>query len=68
MGYPELTADGYFPNVEDVSKPAPKKCGSPVFIGDAVIPWGEETLLLKLLRDQTEGRPQDRPPLTPDTH
>lgn len=64
MGYPELTADGYFPKVEELQKTAPKTCRSPVFIGDAVIPWGAETLLLKLLREDAEGRPQDRPPLT----
>lgn len=34
--------------------PAPerKPMRAPVFIHDAVIPWRDETLLLKLLRDQ----------------
>ncbi len=30
----------------------PKPMRAPVFIHDAVIPWRDETLLLKLLRDQ----------------
>ncbi|MGA9435358.1 MAG: hypothetical protein WBV62_14085 [Roseobacter sp.] len=29
----------------------PKKRPTPVFIGDAVQPWGGETLLLSILRD-----------------
>ncbi|MEX0306333.1 MAG: hypothetical protein AB3N12_03000 [Ruegeria sp.] len=32
--------------------PPPKPMRAPVFIHDAVIPWRDETLLLKLLRDQ----------------
>ncbi|SDX30014.1 hypothetical protein SAMN05444358_104205 [Ruegeria halocynthiae] len=32
--------------------PPPKPMHAPVFIHDAVIPWRDETLLLKLLRDQ----------------
>lgn len=63
----DLIAGGFFDRVEEAQKPAPKKCGAPVFIGDAVTAWGPETVLLKLLRDQTEGRPQDRPPFTQDT-
>lgn len=64
MGYSALTADGFFPKEEELQKPAPIKAREPVFIGDCVIPWGQETLLLKLLREDEEGRPQDRPPLT----
>ncbi|WP_170326349.1 hypothetical protein [Ruegeria arenilitoris] len=32
--------------------PERKPTRAPVFINDAVTPWGQETLLLKLLRDQ----------------
>ncbi len=32
--------------------PAPKPLRAPVFIHDAITPWGTETLLLKLLREQ----------------
>ena len=32
--------------------PAPKPLRAPVFIHDAITPWGSETLLLKLLREQ----------------
>ncbi|WP_037313731.1 hypothetical protein [Ruegeria halocynthiae] len=32
--------------------PPPKPRRAPVFIHDAVTPWGQDTLLLKLLRDQ----------------
>ncbi len=32
--------------------PPTKPMRAPVFINDAVIPWRDETLLLKLLRDQ----------------
>ncbi len=30
----------------------PKPRRAPVFIHDAITPWGQETLLLKLLREQ----------------
>ncbi|MCG7521070.1 hypothetical protein [Ruegeria sp. Ofav3-42] len=32
--------------------PEPKPMRAPVFIHDAITPWGSETLLLKLLREQ----------------
>ncbi|WP_170329664.1 hypothetical protein [Ruegeria arenilitoris] len=32
--------------------PERKPTRAPVFIQDAVTPWGQETLLLKLMRDQ----------------
>ncbi len=32
--------------------PERKPMRAPIFIHDAVTPWGAETLLLKLLRDQ----------------
>ncbi|WP_170370266.1 hypothetical protein [Ruegeria arenilitoris] len=34
------------------SGPEPQLRPAPVFIQDAVTPWGPDTLLLKLLRDQ----------------
>ncbi|WP_170755222.1 hypothetical protein [Ruegeria lacuscaerulensis] len=34
------------------TSPERKPLRAPVFIHDAVIPWRDETLLLKLLRDQ----------------
>ncbi|KIC38682.1 hypothetical protein RA27_19890 [Ruegeria sp. ANG-R] len=36
--------------------PPPKPMRAPVFIHDAVIPWRDETLLLKLLRDQASDQ------------
>ncbi|WP_420585762.1 hypothetical protein [Ruegeria sp.] len=32
--------------------PERKPMRAPIFIHDAMTPWGQETLLLKLLRDQ----------------
>ena len=32
--------------------PPPKPRRAPVFIHDAITPWGAETMLLKLLREQ----------------
>jgi len=32
--------------------PPPKPRRAPVFIHDAITPWGHETMLLKLLREQ----------------
>ncbi|WP_425660426.1 hypothetical protein [Roseobacter sp. EG26] len=39
----------------------PKPKGTPVFIGDAVQPWGCETLLLDILRRDAEcaGQPSE---------
>ncbi|WP_170593267.1 hypothetical protein [Ruegeria arenilitoris] len=34
------------------SGPEPQPRPAPVFIQDAVTPWGPDTILLKLLRDQ----------------
>lgn len=43
--------------VRDDALPAPPKNRSgPVFIGDAVQPWGEDTMLLALLRRDAENR------------
>ncbi len=36
--------------------PPNKPLRAPVFINDAVIPWRDETLLLKLLRDQASDQ------------
>ena len=40
------------PETDATTGPEPKPLRAPVFIHDAVIPWRDETLLLKLLRDQ----------------
>lgn len=32
--------------------PEPKPMHAPVFIHDAITPWGDETMLLKLWREQ----------------
>jgi len=37
---------------EDVAPEPPKKRPTPLFIGDAVQPWGGETMLLSILRDE----------------
>ncbi|WP_171101617.1 MULTISPECIES: hypothetical protein [unclassified Ruegeria] len=37
---------------EAATGPEPKPRRAPVFIHDAVTPWGAETMLLKVLRDQ----------------
>ncbi|MCX8953265.1 hypothetical protein OU790_07440 [Ruegeria sp. NA] len=39
-------------DAEVMAKPDPKPLRAPVFIHDAVTPWGAETMLLKLLREQ----------------
>jgi hypothetical protein len=36
--------------------PPPTPMRAPVFIHDAIIPWRDETLLLKLLRDQAKDQ------------
>lgn len=41
-------------DTDTATGPAPKPMRAPVFIHDAVIPWRDETLLLKLLRDQAK--------------
>lgn len=38
---------------ETTTGPPPKPQRAPVFIHDAVTPWRDETMLLKLMRDQT---------------
>ncbi|MBO9445818.1 hypothetical protein J7416_08305 [Ruegeria sp. R14_0] len=43
-------------DADTATGPEPKPMRAPVFIQDAVTPWGSETLLLKLLRDQAEGQ------------
>ncbi|MGV6804999.1 MAG: hypothetical protein ACWA49_12390 [Ruegeria sp.] len=40
------------PQIRTVTRPERKPGRAPVFIHDAVTPWGRETLLLKLLREQ----------------
>lgn len=37
---------------QDATRPDPRRCHAPVFIHDAVTPWCDETMLLKMLRDQ----------------
>ncbi len=44
-------------DTDTTTNPPPKPMRAPVFIHDAIIPWRDETLLLKLLRDQ--GADQD---------
>ncbi|KIC45110.1 MAG: hypothetical protein AB3N07_00165 [Ruegeria sp.] len=39
-------------DTDTTTGPPTKPLRAPVFIHDAVIPWRDETLLLKLLRDQ----------------
>ena len=39
-------------DAEVTTKPDPQPLRAPVFIHDAVTPWGAETMLLKLLREQ----------------
>ncbi len=39
-------------DADTTTGPPPKPMRASVFIHDAVIPWRDETLLLKLLRDQ----------------
>ena len=34
----------------------------PLFIGDAVTPWGRDTVLLALLRAETQEKPNPQPP------
>ena len=40
-------------DTDSATGPQPDPMRAPVFINDAVIPWRDETLLLKLLRDQS---------------
>jgi hypothetical protein len=44
---------------ETVPEPQPRKT-TPVFIGDAVQPWGRDTLLLEIIR-RDEARRGDQP-------
>ncbi|WP_050605107.1 hypothetical protein [Ruegeria sp. 6PALISEP08] len=39
-------------DTDSTTGPQPKPMRAPVFIHDAVTPWGSETLLLKFLREQ----------------
>lgn len=39
-------------DAETATGPDPKPMCAPVFIHDAIIPWGTETMLLKLWREQ----------------
>ncbi|WP_170785172.1 hypothetical protein [Ruegeria lacuscaerulensis] len=41
---------------DSATGPERKPLRAPVFIHDAVIPWRDETLLLKLLRDQAKDQ------------
>ncbi|RLJ99881.1 hypothetical protein [Ruegeria conchae] len=43
---------GFLTDSDATTGPPTKPMRAPVFINDAVIPWRDETLLLKLLRDQ----------------
>jgi hypothetical protein len=38
---------------QDATRPGPRRRNAPVFIHDAVTPWRDETVLLKMLRDQS---------------
>ena len=39
-------------DTDTTTGPPPKPRRAPVFIHDAVTPWSDETMLLKLLREQ----------------
>lgn len=39
-------------DTDTTTGPPPKPRRAPVFIHDAITPWGDETMLLKLLRAQ----------------
>ncbi|NVO56152.1 hypothetical protein HW561_10165 [Rhodobacteraceae bacterium B1Z28] len=39
-------------DADTTTGPPPKPMRAPVFIHDAVTPWGQETMLLKLWREQ----------------
>ncbi|MCV3271627.1 hypothetical protein [Roseobacter sinensis] len=45
------------PDARGATGPAPRRRPSPIFIGDAVQPWGRETLLLEILRRDAEDQP-----------
>ncbi|WP_298934296.1 hypothetical protein [uncultured Ruegeria sp.] len=42
----------FLQDTDAVTGPPPKPMRTPIFIHDAVTPWGPETMLLKLLREQ----------------
>ncbi|MEM1353061.1 MAG: hypothetical protein AAGF27_12005 [Pseudomonadota bacterium] len=42
------------PKTDSAPQP-PRKYRGPIFIGDAVMPWGRETLLLALLREDANA-------------
>lgn len=57
------TAISFFwssPTAPAATQPEPKRRPSPIFIGDAVQPWGRETLLLAVLRRDAEDA-EDQP-------
>lgn len=39
---------------QDATRPGHRRRPAPVFIHDAVTPWRDETVLLKMLREQVE--------------
>ncbi|WP_170411649.1 hypothetical protein [Ruegeria atlantica] len=43
-------------DADTATGPEPKPMRAPVFIHDAVTPWGSETMLLKLLREQASDQ------------
>ncbi len=43
-------------DTDTATGPPSKPMRAPVFIHDAVIPWRDETLLLKLMRDQAKDQ------------
>jgi len=43
---------GITQRTDSTTGPPPKPRRAPVFIHDAVTPWGSDTMLLKLLREQ----------------
>lgn len=49
-----------FSTSEKTTAPAPAKRTGPVFIGDAVQPWGRETMLLAIMRKDRDAQ-DDQP-------
>lgn len=46
----------------DSAPEPPRRYRGPIFIGDAVMPWGAETLLLARLREDAEAaKAEDQP-------
>lgn len=52
---------GTLPGTDTAPEP-PCRYRGPIFIGDAVIPWGAETLLLARLREDVRAAQEDDQP------